>query len=220
MTGERTEFRAEEVARIRSYLAGQSMRRTPAQLVETVREAHQQFLAAVATVPDALLRTTPREGEWSAIDVLLHVRTIAAIDATAISAVLERGEQPPDIEDAIVPAPLETTRAELLADLERFRRQLIAVVLRANPEVLSRTLPGVIGNLVPCTGASGCYSPASTHLTIPVKSRRLRKRSVYKEKEQSMKLAIDLGFPDVQWEPHITYAIEAERPGGRFRMVP
>ncbi len=78
MTEERTEFRAEEVARIRSYLASQSMRRTPAQLVETVQEAQQQFLAAVATVPDALLRTTPREGEWSAIDVLLHVRTIAS----------------------------------------------------------------------------------------------------------------------------------------------
>ena len=134
LTEERTESRAEEVARIRSYLASQSMRRTPAQLVETLQEAQQQFLAAVATVPDALLRTTPREGEWSAIDVLLHVRTIAAIDKSAISAVLERGEQPPDIEDTIVPAPLETTRTELLADLERFRQQLIAVVLRANPE--------------------------------------------------------------------------------------
>src|SRR2546426_1024140 len=134
LTEERTESRAEEVARIRSYLASQSMRRTPAQLVETLQEAHQQFLAAVATVPDTLFRTTPREGEWSAIDVLLHVRTIAAIDDAAITAVLERGEQPPDIEDTIVPAPLETSRTELLADLERFRKQLIAVVLQADPE--------------------------------------------------------------------------------------
>ncbi len=133
LTEERTESRAEEVARIRSYLASQSMRRTPAQLVETLQEAQQQFLTAVATVPDALLRTTPREGEWSAIDVLLHVRTIAAIDESAITAVLERGEKPPDIEDAIVPAPLETTRTELLADLERLRKQLIAVVLQADP---------------------------------------------------------------------------------------
>ena len=134
LTEERTESRAEEVARIRSYLASQSMRRTPAQLVETLQEAQQQFLTAVATVPDALLRTTPRKGEWSAIDVLLHVRTIAAIDESAITAVLERGEKPPDIEDAIVPAPLETTRTELLADLERLRKQLIAVVLQADPE--------------------------------------------------------------------------------------
>ena len=134
MTEERRETRAEEVARIRSYLASQSMRRTPAQLVETLQEAHQQFLGAVAIVPDDLFRTTPLEGEWSAIDVLLHVRIIAAIDESAITAVLERGEKPPDIEDAIVPAPLETTRTELLADLERSRMQLIAVVLQADPE--------------------------------------------------------------------------------------
>ena len=35
-----------------------------------------------------------------------------------------------------------------------------------------------------------------------------------------MKLAIDLGFPDVQWEPHITYAIEAERLGVDFVWSP
>jgi DinB superfamily len=134
VTENRHETRAEEVARIRSYLASQSMRRTPAQLVETLREAHQQFLTAVTTVPDVLFRTTPREGEWSAIDVLLHVRTIAAIDESAITAVLERGEQPPDIEDSIVPAPLETTQTGLLAELEQLRKQLIAVVLQSDPE--------------------------------------------------------------------------------------
>jgi F420-dependent oxidoreductase-like protein len=35
-----------------------------------------------------------------------------------------------------------------------------------------------------------------------------------------MKLAIDLGFPDVQWEPHITYAVEAERLGVDFAWSP
>ncbi len=82
MTQERQETREEEVARVRSYLAGQSLRRTPAQLVETLREAHQQFLAAVASVPGALSRTTPLEGEWSALNVLLHMRTMAAFDAS------------------------------------------------------------------------------------------------------------------------------------------
>ena len=134
MTKERHESREEEVARVRSYLASQSMRRTPAQLVETLQDAYQQFLAAVVTVPDALFRTTPREGAWSAIDVLLHMRTIAAIDESAIAGVLERGEQPPDIQDAIVSAPQETTRTDLLADLQRFRMQLIAVVLQADPQ--------------------------------------------------------------------------------------
>src|SRR5258708_34426682 len=73
------------------------------------------------------------QGEWSALDVLLHMRTMAAFDASAIAEVLERGEQPPDIQDAIVPAPQETTRSDLLADLERFRQQLRAVVLQAGP---------------------------------------------------------------------------------------
>ena len=133
MAQERQETREQEVARVRRYVASQALRRTPAQLVETLQEAHQQFLAAVATVPDALSRTTPREGEWSTLDVLSHMRTMAAFDAAAITQVLERGEQPPDIQDAIVPAPQETTRTDLLADLGRFRQQLIAAVLQAEP---------------------------------------------------------------------------------------
>src|SRR5260370_12125026 len=73
------------------------------------------------------------QGEWSALDVLLHMRTMAAFDASAIAEVLERGEQPPNIQDAIVPASQETTRTDLLADLGRFRQQLIAAVLQAGP---------------------------------------------------------------------------------------
>jgi len=92
MAQERQETREQEVARVRSYVASQALRRTPAQLVETLQEAHQQFLTAVATVPDALSRTTPSEGEWSALDVLLHMHTMAAFDASAIAEVLERGE--------------------------------------------------------------------------------------------------------------------------------
>ena len=130
----RQETREEEVARVRSYLASQSLRRTPAQLLETVREAQQQFLAVAAAVPDALLRTTPHEGEWAAIDVLKHVRDITAYDASAISTVLERGEKPPDIQDVIVPAPAEVTRESLLDDLKRSQEQLDAVVLRTDAQ--------------------------------------------------------------------------------------
>lgn len=128
------ESREEEVARVRSYLASQSTRRTPAQLVEALREAHQQFLAALALIPDASFHIRPREGEWSAADVLLHLRTMAACDASAIPAVIERGEQPPDIQDTIVPAPPEVTRAGLLADLEAYRDRLIACILQADPQ--------------------------------------------------------------------------------------
>ena len=80
MIQKKQETREEEVARVRSYLASQAMRRTPAQLVEALREAHQQFLAAIAAVPGAAFRTIPKEGEWSAADVLAHVRSIAAFE--------------------------------------------------------------------------------------------------------------------------------------------
>jgi DinB superfamily len=128
------ESREAEVARVRSYLASQSLRRTPAELVEMLREAHQQFLAALALVPEGSFRIRTREGEWSAADVLLHMRTMAACDASAIPTVIDRGEQPPDIQDTIVPAPPDVTRSGLLADLEALRGRLLDVVLHAKPE--------------------------------------------------------------------------------------
>ena len=134
MTQEKQETREEEVARVRSYLASQAMRRTPGQLVEVLREAQQQFLAATASVPDAAFRTIPREGEWSAADVLTHVRTIAAFDERSICGVIERGEQPANVDDALEHAPSDATREQLLADIEALRERLIAVVLQANPE--------------------------------------------------------------------------------------
>src|SRR6266849_2026937 len=96
MTEEKQETRAEEVARVRGYLASQAMKHTPAQLVDTLRQAHQQFLVATAAVPDAVFRIAPEEGEWSAADVLGHVLIISALDERSIPAVIEHGEQPSD----------------------------------------------------------------------------------------------------------------------------
>lgn len=42
----------EEIAQLRSYLAAQSMRRTPPQMIEALRETHRQFAATVAVLPD------------------------------------------------------------------------------------------------------------------------------------------------------------------------
>lgn len=134
MAQERHETREEEVARVRSYLASQAMRRTPEQIVEALREAHRQFLAALAAIPDADFRTVPGEGEWSAADVLAHVRRIAAFDERSICGVLERGERPANVKDVLEQAPARATREELLAEIEALRRRLIAVVLRADPE--------------------------------------------------------------------------------------
>jgi uncharacterized damage-inducible protein DinB len=134
MTHEKQETRQEEVARVRGYLANQSMKRTPEQLVETLREAHQQFLAATAAIPDDTFRTIPREGEWSAADVLAHICAIASFDERSICGVIERGDQPMDVEDALEKAPSDATREQLLADIERHRERLTAVVLKADPQ--------------------------------------------------------------------------------------
>jgi uncharacterized damage-inducible protein DinB len=134
MAQEKQETRAEEVARVRSYLASQAMRRTTEQLIEALREAHQQLLAATAGVPDAAFRTTPKAGEWSAADVLAHVRTIASLDERSICGVIERGEQPANVDDVLEHAPTNATREHLLADIEALRERLIAVVLQADPQ--------------------------------------------------------------------------------------
>ena len=134
MTQEKQETRKEEVARVRSYLANQAMRRTPELLVEALREAHHQFLAATAAIPDAVFRTIPIEGEWSAADVLAHVRTIAAYDERSICGVIERDEQPENVDDALEHTPTDATREQLLADIEKHRERLIAVVLQADPQ--------------------------------------------------------------------------------------
>lgn len=131
MTEDVQETRQEEVARVRSYLASQSMRRTIAQLVETLQQAHQQFLVAVDAVPEALIRTAPLAGEWSTLDILLHVRTIAAMELSALTSVLVHGVKPPDIRDVLTPASSEMTRESLLADLAAFRAQQIALVASA-----------------------------------------------------------------------------------------
>jgi len=134
MSEAQQETREQEVARVRSYLASQSQRRTTAQIVEALREAHRQFLEALAAVPDVAFHTPPRAGEWAAADVLEHVRAIATLDEQGICGVIEHGSQPAEIEDVIVPAPAEATREQMLADLERLRERLIAVVLQADPQ--------------------------------------------------------------------------------------
>lgn len=134
MAQEKQETREEEVARVRSYLASQAMRRTSEQLVEALREAQRQFLAAMAAVPDAAFRRVPREGEWSAADVLAHVRSIAAFEERSICGVLERGEQPANVNDALERAPTHATREQLLVEIEALRERLIAVVLQADPQ--------------------------------------------------------------------------------------
>lgn len=134
MTQEKQETREEEVARVRSYLASQAMKRTTEQLVDALREAHKQFLDATAAVPNADFRRIPKEGEWSAADVLAHVCAISAFEEHSICGVIERGEQPKDVEDALEKAPSDAERGQLLSEIEGYRERLIGVVLQADPQ--------------------------------------------------------------------------------------
>lgn len=59
----------EEIAQLRSYLTAQSMRRTPPQMIEALQEAHCQFAATVAVLPDP----PPDNQEWSALEMIEHV---------------------------------------------------------------------------------------------------------------------------------------------------
>ncbi len=134
MAQEKQETRDEEVARVRSYLASQAMRRKPEQIVEALREANQQFLIAIDAVSDAAFRTVPKEGEWSAADVLAHVHRIAAFHERSICGVIEHGEQPANVDDVLEQAPMNATRDRMLADIKAFNERLIAVVLQADPQ--------------------------------------------------------------------------------------
>lgn len=129
----RQETREEEIARVRSYLTGQSMKRTPAQLVEAVREAHRQFLEAAGAISSEDFSTPPQGGEWSAADVLNHVYRIAALEEQTIRAVIERGEQPADVPDLSVPAA-GLTPEQMLADISAMRERLATSVLQADPQ--------------------------------------------------------------------------------------
>ena len=129
----RKETREEELARVRGYLASQSVKRTPAQLVEAVREAHRQFLEAAVAIPVEAFSTPPQAGEWSAADVLNHVFHIASLEEQTIRAVLERGEQPPDVLDLSVPAA-DLSMEQMLSAISDMRKRLIASVLQADPQ--------------------------------------------------------------------------------------
>ena len=110
MTQKKQETREEEVARVRSYLTSQAMKRTSEQMVDALREAHKQFLAATTAIPDIIFRAIPQEGEWSAADVLAHVCSISAFDERSICGVIEYGKQPKDVDDALEQAPSSATR--------------------------------------------------------------------------------------------------------------
>ena len=126
----------EEVIRLRSYLATQSMRRTPAQIIEALQEAYHQFTMAVITLPNSAYHLHPDEHTWSTSEVVEHVCLFMSSYKAAICSVLEKGQRPPDVYDRqeIIPLPDRAeTRDEQLFTLEGIFKHLTSSVLQADP---------------------------------------------------------------------------------------
>jgi hypothetical protein len=56
------------------------------------------------------------------------------LEEWSIRTVIERGEKPADVPDAIEPASQEVTREDMLTELQTLRERLIALVLQADPQ--------------------------------------------------------------------------------------
>jgi hypothetical protein len=126
----------EEIVRLRSYLATQSMRRTPAQIIEALQEAYHQFMTAVVALPNAADHIQPDEHGWSALEIVEHVLLFMSIYGKAICDVLEKGQHPPDVDNrqAIIPrGDKANTRERLFLLLEEIFNRLTASVLQADP---------------------------------------------------------------------------------------
>ncbi len=130
----------EEIIRLRGYLATQSMRRTPEQILEALQEAYQQFIQAIAGVPNIM---SPHEHAWSVLEIVEHVSLFLSQYQAAICGVLEKGERPSDVHDrqAIIPQGDKTnTKERLLLAFATIFEHLTFAVLHADPSAsLDRT---------------------------------------------------------------------------------
>jgi hypothetical protein len=122
----------DEERRIQSYLQAQGARRSPAELVERVREAMDELRRAAAAVPTARFQERPAPEEWSANEVLAHVVEVGALFAERVRRVLD-GEPPAPPPAPREEAPPRRTLDEWWALLERDRAAFFARVLRADP---------------------------------------------------------------------------------------
>ena len=126
----------EEIAKFRSYLASQSMKRTPVQLYDALQEAYHQFLLALDRFPESTSDDPYREGAWSVAKIVEHVTLFMATYEQAICMLLEHKLQPPDFNDRseIPPWQKHPGRLELLASLQSSVQHLEHAVYQAEPD--------------------------------------------------------------------------------------
>jgi hypothetical protein len=119
-----------EQLRIRSYLQAQAAKRSPADIVESVRVAMAQLRAAAEAVPAERFRERPEPEEWSADEVMAHVVAAGRHFGDRIVDILDDRPTPAHDRDA---EPGPHTAAEWWTILDRDRAVLFARVLGADP---------------------------------------------------------------------------------------
>ncbi|MGH2497799.1 MAG: DinB family protein [Ktedonobacteraceae bacterium] len=126
----------EEIAQLRSYLASQSMKRTPTQIYDTLREVYHQFLEALGQFSEAAFEKSYQDGAWSIAEILEHVTLFMAVYEQAICTALEQGLCPPDVNDRneILPRHRQMSRLELLSILESSFQRLEHTVHQVEPD--------------------------------------------------------------------------------------
>jgi hypothetical protein len=91
----------DENARIRSYLIAQANRLALPELVAKVRADTAPLREAAALIAPERFTERPAEAEWSAAEVWTHILDMNEHGAGAITGILDRGEAPPRVTDAI-----------------------------------------------------------------------------------------------------------------------
>jgi uncharacterized damage-inducible protein DinB len=126
----------EEIAQLRSYLASQSMKRTPVQIYSALQEVYHQFLEALDQFPEAAFEKPYQEGVWSIAEILEHVTLFMRVYEKAICMALEQSLQPPDVNDRceILPRQEYVERLELLTILKNSIQHLAHTVHETEPD--------------------------------------------------------------------------------------
>ncbi|MEO8540713.1 MAG: DinB family protein [bacterium] len=125
---------ASEAERVRGYLIAQANKMSIPDLVEKVRTDCAPLAEAGAAVPAAKFNDRPAEGEWSAAEVWTHVLEMSEHGARAITGIVDSGQLPDRVRDAIsgkTRAGL-TTSADYLREYQAIREPLYERVLQAN----------------------------------------------------------------------------------------
>lgn len=90
-----------EAERIRSYLTTQANKLSIPDLVEKVRVDVTPLKQVASLIPAERLTERPAEGEWSAAEVWTHILQMNDHGARAITGILDSGQQPESVRDAI-----------------------------------------------------------------------------------------------------------------------